>query len=304
MNNLEENAIKAFNAIRKLCDDNKGVWENYAPFVASYAIYLTNMGEIDVNREIQLRKITGVASDKNLKKSTLSEKALFIANRIRSFATVEKDSVLLETISYTPSDFAHSRDDNMISICNIILQKATENSTKLVAYGITQEVMDDFTGLTHNFSEVVALPRIAKAKHKTATQNLRRLIRETKVLLKTRLDLDAEYFKTTQPDFYSDYQGARMIIELGRHKKGQTQISGKVSDFETEQPLAGVKVYLNDVAATYTLTDAAGSYLLEIAALGTYTIKAEMTGYDTYSEEFEIENHESLELDIEMEKGE
>jgi len=29
-----------------------------------------------------------------------------------------------------------------------------------------------------------------------------------------------------------------------------------------------------------------------------------MTGYDTYSEEFEIENHESLELDIEMEKGE
>jgi len=49
----------------------------------------------------------------------------------------------------------------MISICNIILQKATENSTKLVAYGITQEVMDDFTGLTHNFSEVVALPRIA-----------------------------------------------------------------------------------------------------------------------------------------------
>jgi len=55
--------------------------------------------------------------------------------------------------------------------------------------------------LTHNFSEVVALPRIAKAKHKTATQNLRRLIRETKALLKTRLDLDAEYFKTTNPTF-------------------------------------------------------------------------------------------------------
>lgn len=63
-------------------------------------------------------------------------------------------------------------------------------------------------------------------------------------------------------------------------------------------------MYLNDEATTTATTDAAGSYLLGITAAGTYTIKAELAGYDTYNEEFEIENLESIELDIEMEKGE
>ena len=104
------------------------------------------------------------------------------------------------------------------------------------------------------------------------------------------------------PMAYETFKGAREIIDLKRKQNSTvtTGIEGSVTDFETELPIAGAKVWTarNTTAVT---TDKDGYYSLALTE-GNDLLYVEKQGYVAYKEEIEVEDKVMIENDVELEK--
>lgn len=90
-------------------------------------------------------------------------------------------------------------------------------------------------------------------------------------LLKNQLDKLAVSFKTAQPDFYSTFFNARIIIDSSKTKM---QIKGIIADAVTKVPI--VKATVQQVVGSSTstkLTNAQGKFIFKPPTAGTYELK-------------------------------
>jgi hypothetical protein len=125
----------------------------------------------------------------------------------------------------------------VIGICNTVLAKASANAAAIAPYCVTAAIITEFQAAITAYSATPAKPAAAKSQTKTATENLTRLFKEADEILTKRLDLDIELFKTSKPDFYSQYKTARIIIATG---VGATSVLGSVTVAGSGEPLKGV----------------------------------------------------------------
>ena len=305
MNNKTENVIDSFERTQSVCIKNKILWENYKPFANTYLVFDGKIITInEIRAKLQL-KSNGASKLKKENRTIATDSCIYIAGRLRSLASATNNLLLMDQVRFAHSDLILLRDNEFKDKCNSILSIATQNKAALADYEITDEVLAQFSDKINAYAEVVTLPIETKKNRKIFNGNIRALVKETSLLLKERLDLDVEYFKKSQPDFYQAYKEARKVIDYGiRHtKKNPLQLSGVVTDFETEQPIAGAMVKIKDTAIN-TVSDIGGKFVVQLTAAGKYTLEVTYTGYQPYSLEFEIEETESLEIDVELEKEE
>jgi TonB-dependent SusC/RagA subfamily outer membrane receptor len=77
------------------------------------------------------------------------------------------------------------------------------------------------------------------------------------------------------------------------------QISGTVTDAETENPIPGVNIYIPELeTGSATATD--GSYEITLDEAGTYTVVATYVGYERFETTLQVADGESIELNIEL----
>jgi iron complex outermembrane recepter protein len=77
-----------------------------------------------------------------------------------------------------------------------------------------------------------------------------------------------------------------LLISQGQGKP-RTQLSGKVTDVKTGEPLAGANIILSD-SRTGTTTDGAGNYMLRNIPLGHTIIEISFSGYKTLVEHLDL----------------
>jgi len=167
----------------------------------------------------------------------MNDKALFMVNRLQSFANVTNNAELLESVQYSASDLKMARGVDAVGICNTILAKANANAGNLVTYGVTPAMITDLQAAITDYSTSLAKPKAAKSQTKTATENLATLFKDTYDLLTKRLDLDIELFKTSNPDFYRQYKTARIVFATSG---SASSVLGSVTNAGSGEPLKGV----------------------------------------------------------------
>ena len=233
----QEDKLSMNYVVKNVCERYQATWTTNAVFAATYNLWVAKIPLIEANRDAQLLQTTGVTTDKKSKRTLMVEKAMFIENRIQSFANVTNNLELLDNVKYTPTDLKAARDTDIIGICNTILAKATANAAALVAYGVTAVMNTELQASITAYSTTLSKPSSAKSQTKTATENLAKLFKESDDLLIKRLDLDIEHFKVTKPEFYSQYKTARIIISTGTRS---TSVMGNVITAMGAEPLKGV----------------------------------------------------------------
>ena len=87
--------------------------------------------------------------------------------------------------------------------------------SKLGDFGIDQAKLDSLAGRSAAYSKTVGLPRAATVKLSTTTAAIKRQLESIDDLLARVLDRLIVQFKTSAPDFFSDYQAARVIVDRG-----------------------------------------------------------------------------------------
>lgn len=223
--------------VRLTCEKYQASWASNSVFVATYSQWVAKIPLIEQNRDTQLLEISGITIDKRAKRASMTDKALYAINRMRSYATVESNPELRESLKYTATDLLKARDSDLIGICNIVATKAVANTTAIAEYGITAVMIGELQDAITAFTTMIAKPKSAKSQAKTGTENIARLLLEANELLNMRMDLDIEEFKTLNPEFYSQYKSARIVVSTrGR----ASAVLGRVASSVTGEPMKGV----------------------------------------------------------------
>jgi hypothetical protein len=237
MTGWQDDFLNMFYSVKAVVDKFLSTWTTNSVFADSYTLFISKIGPIEQNRDAQMANSKGVTTDKIVKREALAEKALFIVNRIRSYATVTANNELLESVHFTQSSFDKSRDTDIVGIIDMIIAKANANVTALATYGVTAALITDLQATLTAYSSYIAKPRTVTTQTKNATENLAVLFKEANDILTKRLDLDIEVFKTSKPDFYSQYQTARVVIATSG---SATAVKGEITINGTGEPLKNV----------------------------------------------------------------
>ena len=313
MTGIQEDKLSMFYGVKGTCEKYQSTWTANAVFAATYNMWAAKLPLIELNRDAQTIETTGVTTDKKGKRVVMTDKVLFMCNRLQSYANAVGNSEILESVQYSPSYLNKARDTDVVGICNAVLTRATANATALTAYGVTAAMITELQASITAYSATLAKPKNAKAQTKTATENLTKLFKEAEELLLKRLDLDIELFKVSKPDFYSQYKTSRIIISTGGKA---TALLGNVTAAESGEPLKNVTFTFapesnrilksTSMAAVDTLVKKSaekGNFRIPSMPEGTYTVTVKKVGYKPQVVTVNVANGETTNLKIEMEKN-
>jgi uncharacterized phage infection (PIP) family protein YhgE len=170
----------------------------------------------------QQTPITGAADQKAQVRTELEEKILEIADQLAAFAAAENDMNLGSQVELTLSSLDKMPDDALEETAQRVSTLATANLGELGDYGVIGADVTALDGLKTQFHNVKTTPRTAVAGRAAETSTLPGLITETTSLLRNRLDKQMTKYKKTQPEFYSGYRTARVIVDRGGAGGGTT----------------------------------------------------------------------------------
>ena len=313
MNINQEDKFSMYYVVKNTCEKYQTTWTTNAVFAATYNLWVAKIPLIEQNRDAQTLETTGITTDKTAKRNSMTEKTLFMINRLQSYANVVNNPELLESIKYSASDLKKSRDTDVIGICNTVVAKANANAAAIATYGVTAAMITELQAAITAYSATLAKPKATKSQTKTATENLSKLFKEADELLVKRLDLDIELFKTSKPDFYSQYKTARIIIPTGG---GATSVLGSVNLAGSGEPLKGVSFTFvaetNGMMKAAATNETAKPIVKKSADKGkfratlpenTYRVIIEKIGYKKQEVTITVANGETTNLNIELEKN-
>ena len=309
----QEDNLTMYYGVKNTCERFQSTWTANAAFAAAYNFWAAKIPMIEQNRDAQLLETTGVTTDKKGKRAFMTEKALYIENRLQSYGNVVNNPELLESVSYTPSDMKNARDTDIAGICNTILTRANANAAALVNYGVTAGMITELQTAITTYVATLAKPSAAKSQTKNATENLTKLFKEANDILTKRLDLDIELFKVSKPDFYSQYKTSRIVISTGGSK---IAVMGSAVTAETGEPIKGAtfsfaaenisRLKSASTATVETIVKKSaekGSFRILNLPEGTYNVTVKKIGYKDQVVTINVVNGETTTLKIELEKN-
>jgi len=218
MTDKQENKRSMYIAVQKVCNKFNSVWSGLPAFVTAFGDFETTIADIDIQRQIQEGKITGIAENKSKEEEEMRQATIEIAAAVFAYASKIGDNELKEKVNYTPSDLIRSRDTILKDICQTIHDEANAVIAELADYGKTPADLKKQQNEIDDFADILAKPRTAIGTRATATSKLVELFQQGDALLKDQLDKLLVNFQTSNPEFYNQYNNARIIVDLGvRH---------------------------------------------------------------------------------------
>ena len=309
MNQKQEDHLSMYYVVKNICESNIGAWSGSVIFANSYYIWDAKIPGIEENRLKQNTIFAGYTVDKANKREAMTSKALFIANRLQSYANVSNNPILLNSVKYSTRDLKRARDTDAVGMCQITLNMASDNATNLVTYDVTQEMIIDLQMAIADFTPSLSMPAVTIAMIKTATDNITRLFKEADGLLTNRMDLDIELFKTFYPDFYGAYKTSRNIISTGTRS---ISVMGNVTMSETGEAMKGVALSFVLQPTGLMATEAAkplvkksapkGNFRIASLPEGNYTVTVKKIGYKEQVLSVIVADGETNKMKVKMEK--
>ena len=178
---------------------------------------------------------------------------MLVAGALCAYGRAKGDSQLCAFSDVTRDDFIKLADadidDKALGIhdkAKAILDAQTATppaagTPKVADFGLT---VDELTALKNRiaaYAEIVQSPRAATIKVSTATEAIAARFATADDLLAMTLDKLAPRFKKSAPDFFSGYEGARVIVDAASPRKVHPPAPANGLAPKSEPTVAGAK---------------------------------------------------------------
>ncbi|OFX74435.1 MAG: hypothetical protein A2X12_08700 [Bacteroidetes bacterium GWE2_29_8] len=299
MNDKQENFLTMCKNVLNYLSSYVEIWGDNVVFSASRSALEVNISQINEFRNMQMVVIKGFAVDKLRKRELVCKSLMFIIGRIQSYSAVVGNIGLSKDLNYSYRSLIRMRDSLLGGIVSDVLLHANILLSELNVYGVNSVVLDDLRALYLSYESVLGRPRVAIANRKTATDRLKKLIRDTSRVLCMRLDRDVEVFMFSHPDFYNGYRNVRLIVDNVGHK---VKIRGVVRDFVTGGVIRGVLVSL--VEKDFSVkTSKYGVFSFKGLEPMSYCLDFKKRGYkDDFLGAVKVESDKMTRVDVKMKK--
>lgn len=290
---------------------NAAITATLPNFPAYFTVIQTTNSQIQSALVQQEADKSGDTNAKRQLRATLIAQAIDVARRVVAYATNTNNSALLALVDYTESDLKKASDQRLVNSCQVIRDNANANIAALASYGITAAVLTTLQTSITSFSNTIPKGRIDTTDGGEVTKLLTTLFKTLSANWK-KIDILVEMVRTSQPNFYNEYQKVRKVIDTGT---GSLAVKGLVTDAGTGEPVKGATVSFSlDGAAVKTSAAAAKPVLVKKTAVkggfniktlpeGIYNVSVKKNGYVEQVVSIAISNGEKSEFKIELSKS-
>jgi hypothetical protein len=201
---------------RDVLDNFKTLWSAIVAFVTARADFGTAIANIQTLELNQSGTTTGTTEDKHLARAAMCGAAAVVGGAVAAYADKQGDHKLFSTVDFSAPDLMHQTEADCLTNSNAIFNAGTANLAALVAVkSLAQTDLDDLKAKIGVFNTALTSPRQTRTKIKSATDQIPLAITEADRIAERQLDRLMERFKASNPDFYSAYQVARVIVDAG-----------------------------------------------------------------------------------------
>lgn len=251
----------------------------------------------DADQVREAKKETSSAGKQQFK-NELVRKARIVAGAIVTYAGLHNDQGLRESMTFSHTELARAKDTDLASLTANILEAARQLNGQLKDFGISDELLQDYTERVTNYSTQANKPRRQVAEIKVAGDIAREDLLSLRKIFDQQLDSLMLQFEEKHPEFYITYHIKRTIIYPGHRK---TKIDGLVTDARTGDGIANAQISIKGSPLTVT-TQPDGSFILTTKPLHNATLECTCEGFKTVSLLVEVKLGQSLKQEIIMEK--
>jgi len=266
--------------------------------------------EIEVVNTKQQITSAGATKKKTKIRKELDKLSNVFFGSFRSYARSIDDVQLYEKYDQSLTEIKDIKDTEVIGQNQAVIAFATEHLKDLKDFGTTQQMIDEYKAVASDFKAQLAVPQAIIAERKTLTQKLKDLFKELDELLSEDLDNLMMQFITKNPDFYTDYQNARIIYDDASISKS---LMGTVFDADDDCdggkcPLQYVKVTVkfkagSELADSVKSTSTKGNYQFKKLHEGACVVTFEKNYYETLTVESEIHKNAMTRLNVQLKKN-
>lgn len=280
----QEAKLTMYRAVERHCDENTSIISTVPAFQTAYNNFKAKIADILNTAQKKDVGLKGIAADKDSRKQALCQIASDVASIIYAYASATSNNTLKEEVNFSLSALQKTRDDQLAPRCQNIHDKGLANIGALKDYGITNANLATLQTPIDNYSAETPKPRTALSQRKILVSNLAQLFKDADAILKDQLDRLAINFKTDNPDFVTQYESNRIIVDTARTT---TQLKGTVTNSTDDKPVKGASVTVVETSKTAT-TNSKGNYTIKPLPNGTYTIRVTTEGF----KDFEVDGVE------------
>lgn len=238
----------------------------------------------------QSEAIGGKTIDKRELHKKMCALSAQIGQIIAVYAYTTENEDLRKSVNFSLTHYNRLRDDEVAMLCSIVSEKAENNKTELVNYGITQAMIEELNGYITLYSGTSQLNLLQIKQRKIYTQQLRDLFNDARKIVYNKLDGVMMIFQFSHHEVYQLYLEARNSMPKRKAKKSTGEetnkeaatLTGIISDKTDETPIKNAVVKLIGTGFS-TETNETGEYLFDTLPEGTYHLEVTATGYKKIS---------------------
>ena len=308
MNNLQENRLSMYLAVRDFLISNNGTTKELPNFEASFSELQNKIKEIQSIAEVQKSDTRGFAKQKKQLREKLITLTLDTSHKLNAFAKFSGDLKLQSEVKMTRSKLNKAADTGLRDYARIIYDKADSNLEALSGYGVTADSQKEFLTTINDYNASIAGPRVARTEIARATRKLTVLFEDTDLLL-DNIDAAIGILKISQPGFYNGFKTARKVVDSG---SGSLALRGYAVESTDGTAIRGVTFSFRPVdprimgpdgpKEIIKKTAAKGIFLIRNLPQGTYSVTVSKPGYTEKVVSVVVAAGEMTELRVEMER--
>jgi hypothetical protein len=218
MNNRQESKLRMYKGTHRVLHTNKTLVDSIPALAREAANFEVVIAEIEGEHKKQAIDSKGITVSRDQVREDLTEDANMMAGALFSYAKHKGDADLCQRTNVYPSTLMRSSQADFIRITSEIAGECQKAGASLSDYGPSADAIAKYVSRVELYKQMSTMPRNAKVEKVTATSNLDELFRKCDDILLNHIDTLVVQFKKTAPNFFKDYDNARIIVDQGNRK--------------------------------------------------------------------------------------
>lgn len=222
MNRRQLNYLGMYQSILSHLDKFPATWNQFAPIALSVERLRKIVAKMLIQSQLQAQLVTmGYTKRKNVNMLQLLDQAYQLSLKLRSYAKVKKDPVLLHAVAFSYSEVQKGAGHLLLQRSKRLVQHARDHLAELAAYQVTAGEIAALEQQLSITEPMTPARNVIAGARKTATRSIPRLIDQAR----EQLNLLDDLMEATVSDaaFVSTYFNLRPVYERVGTRSGKIE---------------------------------------------------------------------------------
>jgi hypothetical protein len=293
----QEDKLNMYQATDGVLQTNNGVWTANTGFAGVVSTLEGKIDDIEDLRDQQEEDTTGVTEDKQEAREDLEKNTYKVGSILGIYASVSGNRKLFKKVNYGKSELLKARDNELPGMSGQVHEEAVANALAAAAYGLTSGMITTLQSSLTAYVSNISKPREAITETSAATEQLPPVFTDIDKILEEQLDKGMELYHESNPDFYTDYFNARIIVNSPTLKRAlQVKFLLVDKDKNLIGPVERMKVVID--GTVHRRSTKLGNIYVQNLTEGAHVLEAELPGYNKATVNFNVINGETTKLTV------